>query len=376
MKIRTSDFQVAKIVPIEDGGGLYTGVNVETALQEIGDGTTLDPRYVKLDASNDPITGGLTIEPDTDTLTALVVNDTDSNNVFTVDTVNNRVGIGTTAPTELLHLSSTGNINLLIEADTDNATETDNAGITLSQDGGAVIAHLGFENNRNSLEIVNEYADALTLGTSGIERMRINSTGNVGIGTTTPRAKTHIWTGEVGAGAQEALRLQGNWVSNPSGPMIAFTNQHDSGTNPNTGEYNLARIAALDDSGSWGGSLRFQTTPSGTTGGGTPLDRMTIRYDGNVGIGTTSPSSKLHVKGSADDQQLIVQAHSTQTANISEIQLSDGTKTGGWDKVGTLFMKETTTPTATTNYGKVYTKSDNKLYFQDGAGTEHEIAFV
>lgn len=34
------------------------------------------------------------------------------------------------------------------------------------------------------------------------------------------------------------------------------------------------------------------------------------------------------------------------------------------------------TPTATTNYGKVYTKSDNKLYFQDGAGTEHEIAFV
>jgi hypothetical protein len=27
-------------------------------------------------------------------------------------------------------------------------------------------------------------------------------------------------------------------------------------------------------------------------------------------------------------------------------------------------------------FGKVYTKVDHKLYFQDGAGIEHEIAFV
>lgn len=45
-------------------------------------------------------------------------------------------------------------------------------------------------------------------------------------------------------------------------------------------------------------------------------------------------------------------------------------------KDGVLAMKETTTPTADTNYGKVYTKTDNKLYFQDGAGAEHEISFV
>jgi len=40
------------------------------------------------------MTGGLLIEPDTDTLTALVVNDTDSNNVLTVDTINNRMTMG------------------------------------------------------------------------------------------------------------------------------------------------------------------------------------------------------------------------------------------------------------------------------------------
>jgi hypothetical protein len=43
---------------------------------------------------------------------------------------------------------------------------------------------------------------------------------------------------------------------------------------------------------------------------------------------------------------------------------------------GILKIQETTTPTATTNYGKIYTKTDNNLYFQDGAGAEHEIAFV
>jgi hypothetical protein len=41
-----------------------------------------------------------------------------------------------------------------------------------------------------------------------------------------------------------------------------------------------------------------------------------------------------------------------------------------------LILPEITTPTADTNFGKVYTKTDNKLYFQDGAGVEHEIAFV
>jgi len=98
----------------------------------------------------------------------------------------------------------------------------------------------------------------------------------------------------------------------------------------------------------------------------------------NSGSGTvkTNFEDTVTISGGSDTQQLIIQAHSTQTVNISEIQLSDTTVTGGWDKVGTLFMKETTTPTATTNYGKVYTKSDNKLYFQDGAGTEKEIAFV
>jgi len=41
-----------------------------------------------------------------------------------------------------------------------------------------------------------------------------------------------------------------------------------------------------------------------------------------------------------------------------------------------IFLYETSTPTAKANYGAIYTKNDNKLYFQDGAGTEHTLAFV
>jgi len=43
---------------------------------------------------------------------------------------------------------------------------------------------------------------------------------------------------------------------------------------------------------------------------------------------------------------------------------------------GIIAIKETSTPTAVADYGRVYCKSDNKLYFQDGAGSEHEISFA
>ena len=78
------------------------------------------------------------------------------------------VGIGTTSPSELLHLRSTGPARLLIEADTDNITETDNAQIILKQDGGAVVGNLGYKTNTNGLEITNNYAAADGILTSWV----------------------------------------------------------------------------------------------------------------------------------------------------------------------------------------------------------------
>lgn len=51
------------------------------------------------------------------------------------------------------------------------------------------------------------------------------------------------------------------------------------------------------------------------------------------------------------------------------------TNEGDWylAKDGVLAMDETTTPTADAAVAKLYSKSDNMLYFQDGAGVEHAI---
>jgi len=64
-----------------------------------------------VEVAGDTMTGGLTIQPATDTLTALVVNDKDANNIFTVDSINNRVGIGTASPAHRLDVNGSIGIN-------------------------------------------------------------------------------------------------------------------------------------------------------------------------------------------------------------------------------------------------------------------------
>jgi hypothetical protein len=89
----------------------------------------------------------------------------------------------------------------------------------------------------------------------------------------------------------------------------------------------------------------------------------------------------------ASDNVLIIENSSDITTPLIFGDFADGNITIKGLKVsahydigllgdGVLMMTETTTPTADTNYGKVYCKNDNKLYFQDGAGAEHEVAFV
>jgi len=61
-----------------------------------------------------------------------------------------------------------------------------------------------------------------------------------------------------------------------------------------------------------------------------------IKDDGTVGIGNDNPLGKLHIKGTADDQILIVQANSTQTSNILEIQNSSGSNLAYFEGNGNL----------------------------------------
>jgi len=95
-----------------------------------------------------------------------------------------QLGIGTTNPTANLHLSSIGSIRILLEADTDNIDESHNPSIIFRQDGGAVTGRVGYITSTNSFEVMNEFGENLILGTSNLERMRIDLDGRVGFGAT------------------------------------------------------------------------------------------------------------------------------------------------------------------------------------------------
>jgi hypothetical protein len=125
-----------------------------------------------------------------------------------------------------------------------------------------------------------------------------------------------------------------------------------------------------------------ETTPAAYDG---EADDFIIKTGGNTGITIrTSSTGKGSIffadgiSGSERYQGNIRYFHSDSTMRfatgaVERFRISSN-KTTLFN--GALELQETTTPTATADYGKIYCKSDNKLYFQDGAGTEHEIAFV
>ncbi len=55
---------------------------------------------------------------------------------------------------------------------------------------------------------------------------------------------------------------------------------------------------------------------------------------------------------------------------------ADITNEGGTVYSSWFGMPETSTPVARDSYGQIYTKNDNTLYFQDGAGTEHSVCVL
>ena len=52
---------------------------------------------------------------------------------------------------------------------------------------------------------------------------------------------------------------------------------------------------------------------------------------------------------------------------------SSSTEVGRLTSDGALHLKECTTPTAIGSFGAIYTKADNHLYFQSGAGIEYDL---
>lgn len=71
-----------------------------------------------------------------------------------------------------------------------------------------------------------------------------------------------------------------------------------------------------------GAHIDFRTS---AVGAASLVERLRITPGGDLGIATSSPGGRVHINGTADDEQLIVEAHSTQNANVQEWRNSSGT---------------------------------------------------
>jgi hypothetical protein len=180
---------------------------------------------------------------------------------MTLDASGN-LGIGTSSPSARLQLVAAGDTVLKISP---SSSGTARLRLEGTGSGAGAIASAS-----NGLFIVTEDASPMVFSTNNTERMRLDASGNLGIGTTSPAVKLDV----VGV-AQASTR-----VVSPAfyGSGTGVTEFMDSlGT---TGIYVTGAGASPSN------SIRFFST--GTT-------TATLDSSGNLGIGTSSPTAKLQV---------------------------------------------------------------------------------
>ena len=197
-------------------------------------------------------------------------------NQFTLDSIG-RMGIGTTSPAKKLTIGNIG------------ASNTDGLKIE-DPSNTAYGAHYSYNDASTTVEIGgvvnNSLRDCISIARDATRTITINTSENVGIGTTNPQAKLHVANG-----------LLRTWAPT-SGTSAIFEST--------VSNRNFVTITAANEAELWFGNattqakgrIRYEMATNNMEFWTNATQKMVIESNGDVGIGTTSPNAKLEVNGS------------------------------------------------------------------------------
>ncbi|MEK6893404.1 MAG: hypothetical protein AABX07_04330, partial [Nanoarchaeota archaeon] len=216
------------------------------------------------------------------------------------------VGIGTTGPSTKLHIKETtaGTLNRLEIEHSDNTNAASGANLYLLTGGTSggdpivqwAVSGVGYQYVAG-IDSAGSGNFALSPGTTLSNHFTMSSTGNVGIGTTTPYTRMVIeGVYNTTLAGEKGLDIFGRSAGWQVGDMVGINFRHFGGDYPTYSPDASIGVVMTSAVGAELGDFFIATRP--TTGvGDALLERMRITSGGNVGIGTTTPTYKLDVAG-------------------------------------------------------------------------------
>ena len=219
-----------------------------------------------------------------------------------------------TVGTERMRITPTGSVGIGTSSPSKSFVVSDGGamGIELSPDdaGQGYSRILNYDRTASAYEPLYIEAEDLrfSTGTSATERMRIDSSGNVGIGTSSP-SSYHSPADNlvIGSSGDNGLTIVSDATS---GGTICFADGTSDG----------AQYAGFIDYQHNGDYMRFGTTVG--------TERMRITSSGLVGINEAAPHSGLHVKGAGSAGWITVENTTVGNYSIVDFLNDSGTRVG------------------------------------------------
>ena len=208
-------------------------------------------------------------------------------------TFTGNMGVGTSSPGTQLEIA--GSASTLLRLDSSNGS----GGVIRIRNSGTDTHYFGSAADFITGGAANQTAirsnSSILFGISGNEKVRIDSSGRLLLGTTSAPTCTAMFQGRSDGATNSAnLRLAKGSSTPGSTDSLGILSFSDSGSQAS------AQIQVSRDSGTWTsgsrtpGSMLFMTAPDSASG---VVERLRIDSSGNVGVGTASADANLHIKG-------------------------------------------------------------------------------